>query len=179
MPRAPTQNGRKSGSLHPRGAWMTIRSAAITTPTPDATIPNTSRLRRSPVPMLAMRAEGYTFIGVLDAVVDYPSLAPRSQAGQAPLLQRRPRPTRTWRAPSHAVLLRSSRTWSRFPAFSRAAPAGPSWGGHERQRSRRATLRPKNRLTPHRPRGHAAGANARGVCGMEWDFRRVASRAGG
>ncbi len=43
---------------------MTTRRAAITTPTADAAIPNTSRLRRSPVPMLAIRAEGDASIGV-------------------------------------------------------------------------------------------------------------------
>src|SRR5450756_3125771 len=69
---------------------MTTRSTAITTPTPDATIPKISRLCRSRAPMLAMRAEGDS-IGVLDPVADDPSLAPRSPAGQAPLLQRRPR----------------------------------------------------------------------------------------
>lgn len=52
--------------------------------------------------------------------------------------------TRTRRASSRAVLLRSSRTWCRVTAFSRAAAAGPSWRGNECQGSRRATLRPKN-----------------------------------
>ena len=51
------------------------RSTAITTPTPEVTTPQISRLCRSRVPMLAVRAEGDVAIGVLDAGADNTSLA--------------------------------------------------------------------------------------------------------